>query len=177
MCLLVLGPDTRRLTNVLILNRAAPAKTITPSARWASIERIAKVAVMLGIVAQVVRFATYEPPYAGMEETARAGIYRVVEVAGSPSALPSFHTLVIGRFGRVQLRSAVGVEPAYGSLSNGEERISLANTDAPYTCTWGSDGLHLERAGEHLRLEPVPDDRLPLVSRGFHWVNPVPLNR
>lgn len=191
----LLAPDARRLFDVLVWHRATtPAlRTWTPATargRWA--RRIAKcVVIALLVGANVVmslwpRFGVDndgapKPPYYGAYEVERflrdgaaapqlygdAHAWRVLALEREAGAL---------RFGDGQ-RIRFSLPPKHGAIELDDgghpTTLTLETPDATHVVLRG----RWQGADVVVTLRKIPDERMVLTHRGFHWVNETPFVR
>lgn len=185
----LLAPDARRLLDVLVLHRpTTPAMRTwtpaTPRGRWA--RRITKCVVIALLVGSNVamslwpRFGTDndgapKPPY--------YGAYEVESFLRDGAAVPQV-------YGDAQAWRSLALERQSGALRFGDGRrtrfslppkngaIELDDGGHPTTLTMATpDATHVLLRGRWqgadvvVTLRRVPDERMVLPNRGFHWVS------
>ncbi len=190
----VLLPDAGRLTNVLILNRPAPAVELRPqlNGRWVPIIRTLVVLAFFAFAflqARTIRkvYAAHSPFY---------GIWNVDEFSIDGQPRPPLTT------DRARWRRVVFDSPQVFSvelMNDARERFRLKLDQAKKTMTVSGlanpqakstvfvysipapDFMSLEGRLEgkeiRARLHREPASAFLLTTRGFHWINEYPFNR
>jgi len=194
MSLVLLAPDSSRLLNVLVLNRAAAPSMEPPLfTRRRAMRIAAALQLLLGVYLlgtnvhnNINRWREFG---GGAPKPALFGIWSVDEAAVDGTVRPPllsdewrWRRLIVQNTRGVsvqQMNDAVANYPA--SIDPARRRISFANgagamdyeQPSPSRLvldgTWAGHRVHMQ-----LRLV---DARFLLVSRGFHWVQEYPFNR
>jgi hypothetical protein len=199
MSLFLLAPDLRRAANVLALNMpAAPAKLEFPlelRARWMRQAR-------LGVKVAFIVFTLYSLIHSGigehrelMAKSPLYGAYDVEEFSDNGQALPPL-TMDTKRWGKVafefptvvQVRTMDGT-PRYFNTEFDTRKNTVTfsmgrEKDKKYVMTYvRPDVEHLVLQGQLqgealvIKLKKIDDSKFLLISRGYHWINELPLNR
>lgn len=197
LALFLLAPDSRRLADVLWFNRPTSAAVLrTPFAnRW--LERASLMLKIVCIAAIVI--STAVPAWTRMTEygdgalpPALYGLYDVETFERNGHALPPLTTdvrrwrrVAVNRFGYCVIQR----------MDESRTFFQLADDSAQQTATLAAgtrkhvlayrrpDSEHLLLTGTFeqeeisVGLRRIDASRLPLVSRGFHWINEYPYNR
>ena len=191
MAAFLAAPDLRRLTNVLVLNRAAaPAEAIGPRferRRW----RIAATAFWVLFVGYEL-YGKIHGGWQGYQEfyvkPNRPPLYGLYDVESGPEnwqkVIVSFpqgisvrtsdgKTLSLAaqyEAGAVTLTKRAGADMplqfAYGV------RFTWSRPDPDHVVLEGANGAAIS-----IRLRKIDTSKFLLLSRGFHWINEVPMNR
>ena len=190
----LVAPDARRLIDVLVLHRPTvlPLTTwtpVTPRGRWA--RRIGKAAVIAVLVGANVHAML---PMIGVDSDGAPkppyyGAYEVQTFLRDGAATPQ-------AFGDEQAWRALALDRQSGALffgDGGRTRFSLPPKGGaielddgghPTTLTMATpDPTHVVLRGRWkgadvvVTLKKVPDERMMLLNRGFHWVNEMPFVR
>ena len=196
MAVFILLPDLRRLADVLVLNRPAPAAELHPQLpvrwrRWAPAARTAFVLALLALALiparQMQQARTKRSPF--------RGIWNVEEFAvdGKPRPL----LLDDGERWRWVIFDGPS-QFAYQRMNGAPERLTVKLNQAKKTMTLSRltepakkftlsyavpspNVMTLEGQldGKNLRarLQRAETPQFLLTSRGFHWINEYPLNR
>jgi hypothetical protein len=189
--LFLLLPDLHRLVDVLVLQRAvaAPEPLRVPFAdRRLEAGRHALKALLVGsfLVMSVRSGVQGRAQYLayGADLAPLQGLWQVESFEAEPgtvSASEAWRELAVGRMG-ASVRAADGTLRRYAArvdAAQGTLVLTSSRSPAQPALTWTKpDPEHLLLQGPALRvrLERLPGDAL-LTTRGFHWVNEVPLNR
>jgi len=181
MCVFLLAPDLRRLLDVLVLNRpSAPARlyAIRFQRRWMRILAVVFCVLFVGYelsneIVQGWRF--YRQVYVAPIHPPLYGIYNVE--SGAPTA---WRKVIFENARSVAVRTDTGELLTFpleyagpGLRINGADQYTWTKPDAGHLVLTG------QRAGapSTIRLAKVDPARFLLKSRGFHWINELPLNR
>jgi uncharacterized membrane protein YphA (DoxX/SURF4 family) len=195
LSLVLLAPEATRLTNVIVLNRAAPASSQTPLASSRRARRTL-VAVQCVFGAYLVATALYTASKqwsvygGGAPKSALYGIWNVDELQVDGQTFPPLLTKT-GHWRRVLFDGATRVSFQQmddtmvnyaGSVDPIRHRIELGPNVGSLAYERPSpDRLTLDGTmqGHHttMRLTLFDRSRFVLVSRGFHWVQEYPFNR
>jgi uncharacterized membrane protein YphA (DoxX/SURF4 family) len=194
-------PDLRRLTRIIVFNRAAEPLPVAPLFKRATVNDIALSGqVLLGIV-----LATWALWGASMREkhdyiesianTPMYGVWQVDECAFAPSDVAAKGVL------QIPWRSVVFEEPGYVVVHkhDGDTKYYLVNVDSIghkiilssttdprwqgvlSTAESSPEVVTLDGQGDglpsHLKMHRIDTSKLRLKSRGFHWINESPYNR
>ncbi|HVR09189.1 MAG TPA: hypothetical protein VMW75_14160, partial [Thermoanaerobaculia bacterium] len=200
----LLGPDLRRLANVLVLNRpAAPANVAPPwTARWARIAALGLSILFLGYLlwitgSQNLELSSQFGP--GASKPPIYGTFEVEQFIRNGHAMPPLLTdashwrrLIVSYPQGLSVRWMDGsvhrfrtqYTPAKHSVafSAWEPRKGAADKQGAFTYSL-PDPDHLVLQGTLLaealevRLRRIETSKLLLVNRGFRWVSEFPLNR
>jgi len=187
MSIFLLTPELRRLTNVLVLNRAVPpADEIAVRFERRGLRIASKVLwIVLGLyvlVSQVTGLrAAYQRLYANPKHSPIYGVYDVASYreGGRELTLASDTSrwrAVVFQDGAMVVRTMDDkIARYFGKYDDSTNSITLNEG----VVKWHRDGDDLvvnHKAGEaHLRK--ADDSRWLLKNRGFHWINEMPLNR
>jgi uncharacterized membrane protein YphA (DoxX/SURF4 family) len=200
LSLLLLTPEVRRLANFFFLNRTAEAPVRTLLFRSARKNRIAAAVQALFAVALIgsnvwgarIAWKTYG---AGVPKPALYGIWNVDEqtVDGQVRAplltdagrwrrvlIDDYHLMIFLPMNDERVYYSLAIDEKTGTLklsdrvSNQQKALLTYTRPAP-------DRLLLDGAMDghkvHLELSLYDRKKFVLVSRGFHWVSPVPFNK
>ncbi|HSA56901.1 MAG TPA: hypothetical protein VLE53_14415 [Gemmatimonadaceae bacterium] len=204
MALLLALPDVRRLLNVLVLNRTATARTLTPlfAARWTN-----AAAAVLGIV--FIAYVMWGNIQGGLSRYREStgpnapklpvfGIWDVEELTRNAVLQPPLlsdstrlRRVVFGEFNRATFRLMSDSVERYGTrVDSTKQEITLLSRFGPTAPSGGRilryarpDSAHLVLTevvnGDSvvIRLRRVDERRFLLLSRGFHWIQEQPFNR
>lgn len=203
MALFLALPDMRRLVNVLVLNRTATARTLTPlfTRRWAN---AAGLVIRTGFIAWVMwgmvqrGLGNYRQFGPAAPKSPIFGIWDVEEVSRNAVVQPPLLTdslrprrVVFGELNRAMFRSVSDSVERYGvRLDSTKQEITLVSRFGPAAPSGGRilrysrpDSLHLVLSevvnGDSLvlRLRRVDEQRFLLLTRGFNWIQEQPFNR
>jgi hypothetical protein len=188
----LLAPDLRRLAAMFVLNRAAgPTDISSPlTARWM---KTAAAALKFAVVALMIAAPLKDSLSVKSIQTLNAeraplrGIYDVDDFVRNGEHVPPLTTdrarwrraifdpgspLTVRMMDNSARRYIMGVNPVLS-------RMTLASPAEQGTFSWvqpDTDLLVLEgRMGDQpviVRMHKVDETKLPLVNRGFHWINP-----
>lgn len=194
MALWLIGPDARRLADVLVFGRpaAAPAPRVPLAWRWVERARPWAAAVVLastvyGATAMSLKYGPWSDNLG-----AKGPLYgiHVVESfqCAAAGAVEPWTRWCVGH-GNWLVRRGAG-DPQYLEMrvDEGARTLTLASpgSSAPGDEVWHyawDDDSHLALDGEiagaatHVRFRRVDESKLLLVNRGFHWINETPYNR
>ena len=200
LALLLLAPEFRRVVNFLFLNRTAEARPAAPLFRSARKNRIAAI-VQVVFAVWLIGLNVYGSRVAwknfggGAPQPALYGIWDVEQQTIDGQAHPPLLTdkarwrrilfdryeLMVGERmddERVFYQAAVDTKAHTVTLSSrgdNPKKSTLAYTQP------AADRLTLDGAMEghklHMELRLYDKSQYLMVSRGFHWVSPVPFNR
>ncbi len=188
MALAIATPSMRRLVDVVIFHRAAPALALGPPRR--PLARALKVVFVVLVVGSQLppAFAVYREHRDGRPLPLLAGAYDVTEMRRDGAVIAPLLTdplywehVAFGRPGAVvflvsgKRRSFALATDAAGRLQLAGERSSLVATQAP-DGTVQLDGT-LDGAPASIRVAPTAPFNSLLVTRGFHWINEGPFLR
>jgi hypothetical protein len=196
LAVFVLLPDLRRLADVLVFNRPAPAAELRPqlSARWRRWAPAARTAFVLALVAMALLTAR-ESRQARTKRSPFRGIWTVEEFALDGQPRPP----LLGDAERWRWVVFDGASQfAFQRMNDVPERLTLKLNQAKKTMTLSrftepekkytlsyavpsANVMTLEGQldGKKLRarLQRAETPQFLLTSRGFHWINEYPLNR
>jgi uncharacterized membrane protein YphA (DoxX/SURF4 family) len=200
MALFLLGPDLRRLADLLVFNRPVPARELVPLFgrrglhRGALVLRAAFILMVAGLALDGARQA--RAAYGnGAPRPPLYGIWEVRELAVDGQVRPPLMTdaerwrrVIFGdaRFMAIQLMS--DKRQRYLVEVDAKKRtLAMTKRDDPdwkATLAYRRAGPRLLRLagtfeGHQVRalLHRVDETEFLLVSRGFHWINEAPFNR
>jgi len=194
--LFIAAPDLRRLFRLLVLRRPTdPAPEPTPLITWARLRRFrwlgpALVVVFAGWQVFDNLKGAFEFEGQIKEMTAKApltGAWQVESFTPSPSAAPD-HFLANPPWARVSASLFyVGVLRADGSYltfrtepgENGEVKLNRRRKNQSATVRFehpDADHARISGEGFEVKLKTIPPSSFMLL-RGFHWVQPNPVNR
>lgn len=201
MALFVLAPDAKRLFDVLVLNRGAPPRTVTPlfsgrRTRWVA-----------GIIAAAfVTYTVYSNVDAGLNyyrtligpNAPKSQVYGIWDVESltkngvdQPPLLSDstrLRRVVFGELGRAILRSmSDSVERYAVKVDSVKHEVALTGRFDPKNARTLSytkpDANHLVLSGKLgadsvvMRLRRYDQNRFLLMNRGYHWIQEQPFNR
>jgi hypothetical protein len=193
LSLVLLAPEASRLTNVIVLNRAAPGSSEPPlaSGRRALRTLLALQCVIGAYLVGVALHAASKQWSAyggGAPKSALYGIWNVDEMrvdGQTPAAAKAirWRRVLFDGMTRVSFQQMDDMIVNYaGSIDTVRHRVELGPTvgalayDRP-----SSDRLTLEGTMQGhqvtMRLTLVDRGRFLLVNRGFHWIQEYPFNR
>ena len=195
MALVLLALDSRRLLDVLVLNRPARAAVYSPHfvGRRGRIATLAVKALTIGLfLVMNVSTGLASQKFYGSDASKPPlwGIYDVETFVMDEEILPPLLTdarrwqnLIFDTRGRLSVRMMDGTIERYGFAVDGANKLSIYR-DRRYSWTYERPSPErLLLAGElggravSLELRARDLDDFLLVRRGFHWVNEVPLIR
>jgi len=176
MAVFLLAPDLRRLFSVLVLNcTAAPADLTGPrfSRRWMRIASTAFWVLFVGynLVGHVAGgWKSYKQAYLNPVRPPLYGLYDV------ENGYSNWRKVAIQFPGALTVRtnddSVLNYSTKYSDdtvMLNGKEILHWSRPDANHVL--------LEGDGKSIRLRQIDASKFLLLSRGFHWINEMPLNR
>jgi len=194
LALLLAAPDMGRLADVLVWNRPAPPAALHPHSvrRWVNGTLLGVKIVLFGGVLALFIFGNLDgramfadpgpkPPLYGVwnaDEPAQAQLPEADRWRQAVFEFPG----VVG----VQLADGtyhgyrVSVNRKRGTMTLTTPKEKLGTSRLSYTNVRpGQVLLQGEFDGHPLRatLTQIPARKSPLLSRGFHWISPVPFNR
>lgn len=199
MALFLLAPDIGRIANVLALNRpAAPASLTFPAPLRARSMRIGRLGAKLAFIA----FALFSLIRVGIGEhrdlakkSPLYGAYDVEEFSDNGEARPPL-TTDTKRWGKVafdfpaftQVRMMDGTAKFFRTeIDTAKSTVTFSTAqdkDKKYLLTYSRpDAEHLVLQGPWMgdtmviKLKKIDDSKFLLISRGFHWINEISLNR
>jgi hypothetical protein len=194
MAAFLLIPEMRRLSNVLIFNRATEKVNVSwaPAPRWVQVARtIAKVGFIgIAFFHYTQRSMKVLKQRADLIKSTLFSVYEVEEfdkrgeATASNNALKRWRTVGIGPNGMVS-RSFDESEERFGLKHDATPKtLSSSGADKRSLLTYTQpDDSHLILEGT-LRDEPIKvklrkldPSKFLLVNRGFHWINEVPFNK
>lgn len=184
MAVFLLAPDLRRLANVLVFNRpTAPADLdrVRFERPWARIAAHIVWVVFVGYSLQqqvAGNIAEYRALFMNPNRPPVLGLYQVESdhrtwravAFDDPRALPAS----VNRT-PMTVRTKDGGVLRFATAWEGSQ-LTLNGSDV---WTWSSpdtDHVVLERGGETIRLRKVDTTKLPLLSRGLHWISETAFN-
>jgi hypothetical protein len=200
MALFLAWPDLRPLFDTLVRRRAVPSRPVDwePSRpRWRLALRIAKSALIASMVlsAGFEAWQGYHKWGPGRATLPFEGIWTVADWSeGSPPwlrvGLGSWRAAVTTRdqpytayrlryddkAGKLDLTPYTAYGVRYEDKLRPLDPAARKGGDHSFKVRLEGDTLHLEGAFK-LRLHRVPPSEIPLLSRGFQWVQEFPLNR
>jgi uncharacterized membrane protein YphA (DoxX/SURF4 family) len=204
MAAFLLVPDLRRLANVLVLNRpTAPANLAPPwTARWARISALALSVLFLGYLLftntqENLSYSSQLGP--GADRPALYGTFEVEEFVRNGQTMPPLLTDA-SRWRRLTATYATVLSVRWmdGSLHRFRTEYAPAKHSVVFSAWEPKKGEpdkqgafayalpdkdHLVLQGTLLKdalaikLRRIDASKLPLLSRGFHWVSEFPFNR
>ena len=200
MCLYLLAPDLGRLARFLLLNRpVAPADlgSLPFRRRWM---RIAGIGVKIVFVGMVLYFQitggwkAYEQQVRNPVRPPLYGLYEVEKFTQNGRELPPLTTdgtrwrkVAVQFPGFLTVRamddSQRNLSTEYGKGTNTVTFSQGPNsTKSVFTYAW-PDAEHVTLEGKlggdalSIQMRKIDTSKFLVVSRGFHWINEVPLNR
>jgi len=184
MAVFLLAPDVRRLADVLVFNRpAAPADLGGARFRrpWARIAANVGWVVFVGysLEQQVAsNIVEYRGLYMNPDRPPVLGLYQLEGDYQDWRAValddPRLLSATMNRT-PMTVRTKDGAVLHFATAWKGNQ-LTLNRTEAWTWSTPDSDHVVLEKGGETIRLRKVDTTKLPLLSRGFHWINETPFN-
>jgi hypothetical protein len=200
LSLFILAPESRRLVNVVLLNRAAGPSTLLPIGRTPRARRIAVAAqAALGLVLVASSLVAARQAWTqyggGAPRPPLYGIWNVEEMQIDGNTLPPlvtdferFRRVVFDRPNTISFQGMDDTFVHYGARVDTAGKSLLltlgaaADTRGRFTFEQpAADRLILngevERREMRMQLRLVDRDDFLLVSRGFHWVQEYPFNR
>jgi uncharacterized membrane protein YphA (DoxX/SURF4 family) len=200
MAVFLLAPDLRRVADVLLFNRpAAPANLASPlTARWAKIGALAVKVIFIGFILLLFTKLDLEGEKVYGEKAPRSplyGIYEVDELIRNGQIVPPLITdasrwrnVVMGRKSSFTVKLMDDTVMHYSVKYDTANRRMTLSTFAPKAPSYlwvyaRPDKDHLVLQGRFLKdaltvkLRRIDESKFLLVSRGFHWISEVPLNR
>jgi hypothetical protein len=199
MSVFVLGPDVRRLTQLLLLNRPAPPANLSrpelPRLWMRIVARIVWVVVALGYILYGTVHAcwkAYKETYLHPQHPPIYGLYEVDSFTrNGKETHPLFtdatrwHWLYINAYGGMRIVLMNDSRTFYGANQDAAKKtVSFSGDQATNVFTYSfGDTNHLvlrgSMAGDALevRLHKLAPTNFLLLNRGFHWVNEYPFNR
>jgi uncharacterized membrane protein YphA (DoxX/SURF4 family) len=183
MAVFVLVPDVGRLANLLVLNRPVAAADLSSprfERRWARVAASLLWVVFVGyslerqiagnIAEYRALYTTNPPPLLGLYRVENEyQNWRVVALDDPRRLSASLNGAAM------TVRTTDDTVLRFTTAWNGP-RLILNKTDS---WTWSqpdADHVVLEKDGETVRLRKVDTAKLPLLSRGFHWINETAFN-
>ena len=177
MALFLLAPDGRRLAKVLVFNRSSePADLPTPrfGRRWTRI--VATVFWVLFVGANLVGHVVggwggYKSAYVN---PTRPPLYGLYDVESGPAG---WRKVAIQFPGAVTVRetddTVLNLQASYD-----KDAVTLGRQGTYRWSRPDADHVLLEGGGAApIRLRKIDTGKFLLVSRGFHWINEMPLNK
>jgi uncharacterized membrane protein YphA (DoxX/SURF4 family) len=183
MAVFVLVPDVGRLANLLVLNRPVAAADLSSprfERRWARVAASLLWVVFVGyslerqiagnIAEYRALYTTNPPPLLGLYRVENEHQkWRAVAVDDPRRLSASLNGAAM------TVRTTDDTVLRFTTTWNGP-RLILNKTES---WTWSqpdADHVVLEKDGEIVRLRKVDTAKLPLLSRGFHWINETAFN-
>ncbi|GAB3331610.1 hypothetical protein GCM10027299_37420 [Larkinella ripae] len=198
MTVFILVPDAGRLVNVLMLNRPAPARDLSPvfTTRRLRLAGIVVKTVLIGgfLAPRLIQFLpTSRAARASNPKPSLRGLYQVTRFHLNGDSLLAdsarWRQAVVD--GSAQHTSLL-IRMANDSLRWYQLETDTVNRQATlYQDTTKKYRLHYQQSGSgalvlsgrlandsvFVRLRRQADDHFLLVNRGFHWINERPFNR
>ena len=203
MTLFVLAAEGKRLINVLLLNRPAPALDLTPfrTTRW---WRTGRVVLKTSILGLFIYQRSMDGFASGREWGDRApkpplyGVYQVETFVLNGDTLAPMLTdtvrwrqVVIDghkRYSYLTVRLMNDTQRGYvfkpDTLKSAIVLSTYADTATTYRLTYAQPDTNLiimrgkmDRDSIYAHLKRQDPNQFLLVNRGFHWINEYPLNR
>ena len=201
MAVFLAAPDAKRLLNMLVLNRGAEPRPMTPLFTSTLRRRVAT-----GVTVAFVGFVVYNNLKAGLgyyrtligPDAPKSPVWGIWDVEGvtknavdqplliSDSMLVK--RIVFGGLSRATFRTMSDSVERYGlTVDSVKRELTLTGRFDPKNVRTMSytkpDSLHLVLAGKVgddslvVRLRRFDERRFTLVSRGFNWIQELPYNR
>jgi hypothetical protein len=180
MAVFLAAPDFGGLANVLVLNRAAaPAELPGPRFERRGLRIAATVFWALFVGYNLFGHITggwkmYLNFYIAPERPPLFGLY---DVESGPAG---WRKVVVAFPGAMSVRTTDDTTKSYGAAYekdavtlNKRDRLGWTRPDPDHVVLEGS----LEGQPTTIRLRRIDTSKLLLLSRGFHWINEMPLNR
>ena len=180
MALFLLAADFRRLANIFVLNRPAPAAPVVEPQFQNPKLRIAALAFCVLFVGYNLYdnisggWKTYREYYVAPE---RPPLYGLYDVESGP---PGWRKLYVSFAESMAVRTVDDKLLTFASqyskgsvLLNKQDRLTWSRPDAGHVVLQGS----LNGAPANIRLRKIDTNKFLLVNRGFHWINEMPFNR
>ena len=184
MAVFLLVPDARRLADVLVFNRSsAPADLdrVRFEHPWARIAAHVVWVVFVGYSLQqqvAGNIAEYRALYMNPNRPPVLGLYQVESDHPTWRAValddPRALAASLNRT-PMTVRTKDGGVLRFATAWKGNQ-LTLNGTDVWTWSSPDSDHVVLERGDETIRLRKVDTTKLPLLSRGFHWINETSFN-
>jgi hypothetical protein len=200
MCLFLLAPECRRLADFFILNRVPGPSTRVPLFRTRCARRMAVAAqIVFGLCLLGTNiygsWSDWHTYGGGAPKSPLYGIWNVDQLSIDGQVRPPlltdaerWHRVV---FDSPETMSFQNMDDSFAhyraAISTGDETIALIKlTDGRWKANFKyqrTRGNQLTLDGEmddhkiHMQLQLVDRNSFRLVSRGFHWVQEIPVNR
>lgn len=196
IAVLLMLPDVPRVLNVLAFNKPADERPLGPD--WSPRARmpatVAKV-IFIGAMAASLTLETLRDDSDEFAPPATAGLYEIESfqpngrAENDPAQETDWRWLVVTNFGRLSIHARDNSVRRFW-LEEDPEKSTLTLRSHPAIET--PDGVlqfervdpntlllqgTLQEAGIVARLRKVQNPSFPLMERGFHWINEIPLNR
>jgi hypothetical protein len=200
MCIFIIAPDLRRLTNLFVLNRTVlPTRPLVPmfSSRWVKWGGIALKTVVIGFALYNHSVSSIQQQYTRGLKAPKPdlfGIWEVEEFKRNGEVVPPLTTdlvrwrkVIIGGTNRLTLRMMNDTPRGFAAdykvkeksielTDNQDKAKSVLKFERP-------DFEHLTIEGDFkgdsivAKLKRVDETKMMLLSRGFHWISEVGMNR
>jgi hypothetical protein len=202
MSIFLLAPDIKRISSVLVLNRATlPSPSRVPwdeSRRWIRWSAAVLKVVFIGYNLYGIHdtWKSYDDRIRHPNPTPLAGLYEVDAfttdgVERPPLATDStrwWKVAITGPFSRATIRTMDDTITRYSVKVDVTKRtVTFTGGNAPFSDIRSqmafsytrADDEHLTLTQDHMKmtLRKVGDMKFPLANRGFHWINELPFNR
>jgi hypothetical protein len=197
MSVFLLGPDARRLTQLLLLNQPTVPANLSRPVLPVLCARIVARLVKGGILCWAVSIAYmhwgwYKQVYFNTQHPPISGLYEVESFTrngkDSPPLLTDaarWHWLYVQSSEGILVISMNDKRKYYGANQEAAKNtvtLSSGQDKSVFTYSW-SDTNHLVLRGTmtsdalEVRLRKAAPSDFLLLNRGFHWINEYPLNR
>ena len=179
MAVFLLAPEARRLTDVLILNRAAAPSDVAQvdfTRRWARIAARSLWVLFVGFVLyrQVHGgWQGYVQTYRNVEHPPLGGLYDVESGTPWRKVAVDFAQSMTVRTTEDVVQSIPTAYDGNSITFNKRDKLTITRPDADHVVLQGA----LNGALATIRLKKIDTSKMALFSRGFHWINESPLNR
>jgi len=184
MAVFLLLPDVRRLADVLVFNRPTAPADLGGARFEGPWPRIAAHIVWVAFVGYSLQqqvagnIAEYRALYRNPNRPPVLGLYQVESDHRTWRAVafddPRALSASVNRT-PMTVRTTDGGVLRFATVWKGNQ-LTLNGTDVWAWSSPDSDHVVLERGDETIRLRKVDTTQLPLLSRGFHWINATSFN-
>ncbi len=180
MAVFLAAPDLRRLANVLVLNRPASAAELTGPRFPGPKLRIAAAVFWVLFVGHILYgnifygWQAYRETYVTPQ---RPPLYGLYDVESGPA---NWRKVVVAIPAGISVRTNDDKMLSFAAQYDKDtvtldkkDRLRWSRPDPDHLVLTGT----LEAQPATIRLRPIDTGKLLLLSRGFHWINEMPLNR
>jgi hypothetical protein len=200
LCLFLIVPHVKRLLSLFVLNRTTPPAPALPPrfpAHWVKWAGIAIKTFVIGFALYSHTTSSLQMQYTRGLKAPKPelfGIWEVEEFSHNGEVLPPLTTdpvrwrkVIIGSTARFQFRMMNDAPHAFAAeYKSKEKKIELTdNQDKSKTVLKFDrpDFEHLNLEGNYkgapiaMKMKRIDETKMLLISRGFHWINELPMNR